>query len=1002
MLFIFAVLPRSSLRAQTASDINEGLRVTASTSTSGAFTMSWFGKTGRSYFIQTSETLMSGDWQYVPIVESGTGQIIEWAFTSTAPRFFLRLQYTDVTYTGTATAADFDGDKMPNGWEVANGLNPLLDDAFDDADGDRAPNLYEFANNTDPTNAASQPVPYAIVDPANAAASTTDNIYATIQAALNSVPMISTQPTMYYVVTVKSGVYPETVAISRKRVLLMSSEPGGNPVIAPTSSGSALAINFDSDETIVRDLTVSGEARAENVYGPGVYIDLNSGSMRVRLTNCIISNHNYGANVGAGILLQVGRLTMTHCTVYNNETTGLGRSLYIVSTGSDRARITNCILWSKGSVVGEEIQAVGSASVTGSLIKVTGAVDPYLDHQGFLTSASVSPRGLGVSSNVAKVDLQGETRSSPVDAGADQYIDSDNDSLPDWWEMNKIGNMASTGSGHLDGDTLTNAQENIFGTDPLVADSDADGAVDSAEYTAQTNPRMVDTDGDSMLDGYEISYQLEPLNYRDTLADKDGDRVPNVYEHARGTLPNDANSRPTYDVLVDSSLAISSNVKPTIATALTRLTDLGQDFGIIQVNRGSTGVYPEQVVLSNRKVLLLGEAGSTIPVIGGIGGENSTLKLLLSNCVVDGFVITHPASGAFGAGVSVDIPGYRGQARVVNSLITGNQKSDTPGIFMLRGELTLAHCTVFGNQRTGLGTSPTLGIKVEGIASQPSTLLLQNTICWNDDGYTGGAEIRITNYVTVGVTNSIVRGGAFGGLNLNPQLDSFGRLMAFSPAINPSPPVLLSTASKDIYNEPRDSMPDIGADEFYDSDNDMQPDHWELSTFSSLSHAGNVDEDADGLSNFGEYMAGLNPMVADSDGDGVGDLAQAVGVAATAYYYVGALSVDADGDGLTLAQEQLLGSDPNQADSNGDGLPDGVAWSMGLSLTNSDPDGDGVATSLELAQGTSPITADTDGDGVVDLLDAFPLDPNATSLTSGDVIAPVVALTKPADATLIP
>jgi hypothetical protein len=154
MLCLFTVLSRS-LSAQTASDINEGLRVSASTTTTGGFSMSWYGKPGRTYFIQTSTTLMSGDWLYVPIIESGAGQVIEWAFTSTAPRFFLRLQYTDASFTGNVYDADFDGDGMSNGWEVAYGLNPHLADVnTTDTDGDGLTLLMESLLNTNPYVAA--------------------------------------------------------------------------------------------------------------------------------------------------------------------------------------------------------------------------------------------------------------------------------------------------------------------------------------------------------------------------------------------------------------------------------------------------------------------------------------------------------------------------------------------------------------------------------------------------------------------------------------------------------------------------------------------------------------------------------------------------------------------------------------------------------------------------------------------------------------------------------
>jgi lysophospholipase L1-like esterase len=49
-----------------------------------------------------------------------------------------------------APAADTDGDGIPDAWEIARSLNPLLNDADADADGDGRSNLEEYLANTDP------------------------------------------------------------------------------------------------------------------------------------------------------------------------------------------------------------------------------------------------------------------------------------------------------------------------------------------------------------------------------------------------------------------------------------------------------------------------------------------------------------------------------------------------------------------------------------------------------------------------------------------------------------------------------------------------------------------------------------------------------------------------------------------------------------------------------------------------------------------------------------
>ena len=55
-----------------------------------------------------------------------------------------------------ADGEDSDGDGIPDGWEKANGLNPIVAaDAAEDSDNDGLSNLAEYYAGTDPQNAAS-------------------------------------------------------------------------------------------------------------------------------------------------------------------------------------------------------------------------------------------------------------------------------------------------------------------------------------------------------------------------------------------------------------------------------------------------------------------------------------------------------------------------------------------------------------------------------------------------------------------------------------------------------------------------------------------------------------------------------------------------------------------------------------------------------------------------------------------------------------------------------
>lgn len=167
-LFVVALFASATAQGQTATDPNEGSKL-ALNHTTGLYSFSWWGKAGRTYFLQQSEDLLN--WTYLPILESGTGQAINWDFTSNGSRFFVRLKYTDAS-TDNPFTADFDGDGVSNYDELQQRTDPFsatLDTnglpldweihyfghtgvpANGDDDQDGVTNIQEFANRTDPT-----------------------------------------------------------------------------------------------------------------------------------------------------------------------------------------------------------------------------------------------------------------------------------------------------------------------------------------------------------------------------------------------------------------------------------------------------------------------------------------------------------------------------------------------------------------------------------------------------------------------------------------------------------------------------------------------------------------------------------------------------------------------------------------------------------------------------------------------------------------------------------
>ena len=140
--------------------------------------------------------------------------------------------------------------------------------------------------------------------------------------------------------------------------------------------------------------------------------------------------------------------------------------------------------------------------------------------------------------------------------------DTDDDGLPDSWEM-MFGVLADfTTGGNADGDGLTDEEEFVADTDPSKADSDDDGVDDDVELADGTDPRdpdsdndglndgdekaagsdpfLIDTDGDSLTDSDEVNiHGSSPI-----LSDTDSDGFDDSVEVVRGSNPSDPNSVP--------------------------------------------------------------------------------------------------------------------------------------------------------------------------------------------------------------------------------------------------------------------------------------------------------------------------------------------------------------------------------------------------------------------------------------------------------------------------
>jgi len=146
--------------------------------------------------------------------------------------------------------------------------------------------------------------------------------------------------------------------------------------------------------------------------------------------------------------------------------------------------------------------------------------------------------------------------------------DSDDDWMPDRWEIEHNYNPLNASDGGLDPDNdgLNNSMEFKYKADPFNPDTDFDGMndlyevqhgfnasnpidatfdndtdelINKLECFLGTDPFNNDTDNDTMIDGWEYRYGLNPLDPHDATLDNDYDGLNNSMEFKYKTDPLD-------------------------------------------------------------------------------------------------------------------------------------------------------------------------------------------------------------------------------------------------------------------------------------------------------------------------------------------------------------------------------------------------------------------------------------------------------------------------------
>ncbi len=466
-------------------------------------------------------------------------------------------------YGTTVGNQDSDSDNMLDGEEVANGLNPLINDAMLDLDGDHYPNVYELRNtNGNPSEILNRP-------------QTTYNIpadYSTIQSAIDAVvnpfSIIVVEPGTY----LKTGNSDFTISNDDPPMMIISREGAVSTILDGENVQRGAQLKGNQSALVgftIRNCVGSAE-------GGGILIE----GENALVAQCEVYNNN-AASQGGGIYNSASDVQIQNTLIYNNRATTEGGGIYFNKTeGSNLLHTTlynnaapsgneicineedvsdgcliNSIVWNGSNnenvIVGGALEAENCiiTESSGYSVKNTSWVDnndPLLTPNGRLTADSIAIDRLANSSSLTDIDGDYRPHINYVDIGADEVVgstyengDADSDGLRDWWEVQHFTDITQQeATDDTDADSLNNIMEFLASTSPSNVDTDGDGLEDGIEVNNyNTSPLRSDTDNDSLGDDWEIEYGFNPTVTNSADKDSDGDGVLDGQEYASDGNP---------------------------------------------------------------------------------------------------------------------------------------------------------------------------------------------------------------------------------------------------------------------------------------------------------------------------------------------------------------------------------------------------------------------------------------------------------------------------------
>jgi hypothetical protein len=365
-----------------------------------------------------------------------------------------------------------------------------------------------------------------------------------------------------------------------------------NSAFGERSSGGAV-YNRNSHVTISGCRFRNNTCGGLSSYGAAIY----NYSSDAIIQNCIFSDNAAGGRDrgrGGAIYNLSSNPAITNCTFVFNEAlayestdvTGGG-----IANFNSNPVITNAILWDNRAQNGSQLYSdtVSSATVTYCNIDQSGfTTDGNLRQnprfgEGYHLRADSPCIDQGDDASAPAIDIDGESRpqGSACDMGADEFLDSDGDQLPDYWEiLNELDMAADDADSDTDSDLLPALAEYHLGTDPSLAetvltatnrgawsDEGNHTAADKSTPTGSSASRtyrsfFIFTIGDSSATVVSAAVRLELAGYT-SIAAKETLQLYDVTTHTTTLAATGSGQTAIYDDLGSGVLLGEFDVTPS-------------------------------------------------------------------------------------------------------------------------------------------------------------------------------------------------------------------------------------------------------------------------------------------------------------------------------------------------------------------------------------------------------------------------------------------------------